>query len=243
MTDLTACIEDAGFAVVAHRLDDAQVTELVETMSNAVRMDDVRVPRSRRRGTVYAMRNLLAIEAVRRLAGSQAVLGLVRPILGDGAFPVRAIYFDKTRDANWKVPWHQDLAIAVRERRDIPGFGPWSVKAGVVHVQPPAPVLQQMLTVRVHLDPTDEANGPLRVLPGSHRLGVVPTVEIGRLHASMAEVTCLVPRGAALLMRPLLVHASSEARDDAHRRVIHVEYAAGDLPGGLEWWEHSPVHA
>ncbi len=41
---------------------------------------------------------------------------------------VRAIYFDKTSEANWSVAWHQDKTIAVKEKVNIPGFEPWSIK-------------------------------------------------------------------------------------------------------------------
>ena len=139
--------------------------------------------------------------------------------------------------ANWKVPWHQDLTIEVRKKLDVSGFGPWSTKAGVVHVQPPASTLENMLAVRIHLDDCDESNGPLRVIPGSHRLGRLTSEQILRIAAQPA-VRCTVPAGGVMLMRPLLVHASSACRDPRHRRVIHLEFAAGALPAGLEWHTH-----
>lgn len=175
------------------------------------------------------------VPAVRDLASSDAVRSLVDPILGPAACPVQAIYFDKPPHANWKVPWHQDLTIPVRERIDVPGFGPWSMKAGIPHVQPPAALLERMLIVRLHLDASTEENGPLRVISGSHRHGRLGRDEIDRWRDQGKEITCLVPPGGALVMRPLLLHASSSARVPAHRRVIHLEYAAEPLPGGLDW--------
>ena len=147
---------------------------------------------------------------------------------------VRGILFDKTPDANWLVPWHQDLSIAVRERRYVPGFGPWSVKAGVHHVQPPGEILDQMLTVRIHLDACPAENGPLRVIPGSHRSLLSPN-ELARRVNEESSVACCVEAGDALLMRPMLAHTSAPARIPAHRRVVHIEYAACELPGALEW--------
>ena len=97
---------------------------------------------------------------------------------GVRAFPVRALLFDKPPEANWKVPWHQDLSIAVRHKRDITGFGPWSNKAGVLHVQPRVNVLESMLTVRIHLDDCGKQNGALRVIPGSHTRGRLTDTEI-----------------------------------------------------------------
>lgn len=190
----------------------------------------------RRRESVYAIRSLLeAVPAVRELARSSQVRALVEPVLGDDAFAVRGILFDKTPDANWKVAWHQDLTIAVRERREVEGFGPWSEKAGVVHVQPPAAVLERMVTVRLNLDPCGPANGPVNVIAGSHRHGRLPADEVRRRRTEEPAVSTCLGAGGVLLMRPLLLHASSPSTSPAHRRVVHLEFAADELPGGLEW--------
>ncbi len=150
-------------------------------------------------------------------------------MVGPRFFPVRGILFDKTPQGNWKVPWHQDLSIAVASRVEVPGFEPWSIKDGVVHVQPPVQVLEAMVTLRLHLDDCGLDNGPLRVLPGTHLLGKVETPP------AVPEVVCCLPAGGALLMRPLLMHASSAATGPGRRRVIHLEFACESLPGGLEW--------
>jgi ectoine hydroxylase-related dioxygenase (phytanoyl-CoA dioxygenase family) len=181
-------------------------------------------------------RNILAeSDAVRALARAPAVRDLAECVLGRGCFVVRGILFDKTPATNWKVIWHQDLSIAVRERIDAPGFGPWSEKAGVAHVQPPAALLARMLAVRVHLDDCMADNGPVRVLPGSHRVGRLAADAIEEWKAGTDPVTCVVRRGGLLAFRPLLLHASSPARRPAHRRVVHFELAAEPLPYGLSW--------
>lgn len=182
-------------------------------------------------------RGLLASPSVALLARSPKVLELVRPHLPAEPLPVRALYFDKSPESNWLVPWHQDLTLAVRERKDCPGFGPWSAKEGIPHVQPPAGCLERMLTVRFHLDAASEENGALRVLPGTHREGRLSAERIQALRAEIPEHLCSAAKGDALLMRPLLLHASGRARGSAHRRVLHLEYAGFDLPGGLEWSE------
>jgi ectoine hydroxylase-related dioxygenase (phytanoyl-CoA dioxygenase family) len=151
--------------------------------------------------------------------------------------PVRAIYFDKSAEANWLVPWHQDLTIAVRDAAEVPGFGPWSTKDGIPHVQPPAELLERMLTVRLHLDDADATNGALRVLPGSHRFGRLPPERIKELRGEQPEFLCASRAGDALLMRPLLLHASSRSTSPRHRRILHIEYAAFDLPKELRWHE------
>lgn len=182
-------------------------------------------------------RGLLAQPDVAALALSPRLLDLVRPHLFAKPVPVRAIYFDKSPDANWLVPWHQDLTLALRRQGDVPGFGPWTVKDGVPHVQPPAPYLQRMLTVRLHLDDADETNGALRVLPGTHLMEKLTASQIQDLRTRVPESLCTASAGDALLMRPLLLHASGRSTTDRHRRVLHIEYAALSLPAGLEWTE------
>jgi hypothetical protein len=227
-----------GYAIVPGVLGPDEVNDLIAAVA-AVRPGGAALDRG---GAVYASRNLLAdAPAVRSLAGSPAVRALVEPVLGPESFVVRGLLFDKTADANWMVPWHQDLTISVRERREAEGFGPWTVKAGVPHVQPPVDVLERMVTVRLHLDDPDGAHGPLRVIPGSHRAGRLNAAETRRWLDRAPSAVCLVPRGGALVMRPLLLHASSAADPPGsgprprHRRVIHLEFAAHPLPHGLAW--------
>lgn len=126
-------------------------------------------------------RNMLAIGAVAKLAGSRQLLKLVRPHTGGAPRPVRAIWFNKSPETNWLVAWHQDLAIAVRERIETPGFSGWSVKDGVPHVQPPAEILERMLTLRIHLDDADGENGALRVIAGTHGMGRLDAERIAQL--------------------------------------------------------------
>jgi len=189
------------------------------------------------RTRIGGVRNLLQTSPlVRDTARCSEVQALLRRTLGVEAFPVRAIFFDKTPAANWTVVWHQDLHIAVAQRTGAPGFGPWSVKAGVPHVQPPVALLQRMVTVRLHLDDCGADNGALRVMPGSHAAGVLTDAALAEWQQRQ-PVVCEVPRGGALLMRPLLLHASSSAVNPRHRRVLHLEYAIDELPNGLKWFE------
>jgi hypothetical protein len=227
-------IERDGFAVMTGIVEPSLIAELVEAIDGAPRDSAV----LEREGRVYAMRNVLRrVPLVRQLADSPALRALVEPVLGQGAFVVRGLLFDKNPGANWVVPWHQDLTIAVRHRCDVPGFGPWTMKAGIPHVRPPVGVLEQMLAVRVHLDDCDAASGPLRVLAGSHTLGILGDGAARNWLARGPAVDCLAGRGDALIMRPLLLHASSTAQRPRRRRVIHLEYAASPLPGGVEWFE------
>lgn len=214
-----------GYAIVPGAVSSTRLDELLSALP----------PSFEGRG---GMRNLFEIPAIAELASNSAVREVARALLGIDCFAVRALLFDKTPAANWKVAWHQDLTIAVAERREVPGFGPWSVKAGVIHVQPPREILERMVAVRLHLDPCGPDNGPVRVLPGSHRAGKLSADGIEAARAHFESGTCVVPRGGLLVMRPLLVHASSPATVPHHRRVVHVELATGALPDGLTWrWQ------
>lgn len=180
-------------------------------------------------------RNLLDEPRIASLAASPALRQFARAVLGEACFAVRALFFDKTPDANWKVVWHQDLTVATQHRSDVPDYGPWTEKAGVPHVQPPTEILEQMLAVRLHLDPCTGDNGPVRVISGTHQLGRLSADTIDLIRAEQAESVCLASEGAVLAFRPLILHASSPALQPAHRRVIHIEYAARELATPLVW--------
>jgi ectoine hydroxylase-related dioxygenase (phytanoyl-CoA dioxygenase family) len=223
----------------AQRFDETGFVVLPSIISQGL-IDDLRgacerLPADGRRSRA-GIRDLLRRDPTfADLAGSRAVRDLVDPILGPTAFVTRSILFDKTLGTNWDVVWHQDITIAVQERIEAPGFGPWSVKAGVPHVQPPAQVLENILTVRIHLDDCLEDNGPLLVVPGSHKRGILPEASINPDVCEQHKVGLCAPAGGTILMRPLILHASRKAANPAHRRVVHLEFARGALPGGLAW--------
>jgi ectoine hydroxylase-related dioxygenase (phytanoyl-CoA dioxygenase family) len=214
-----------GFGLVQAFLPEETLRELDETF-----------PEMQHAGT----RNLLGNQRVRELAASPAMLAVLDPVLGNGAFAVRATLFNKSPGANWKVSWHQDAVISVQKRIDVAGWGPWSLKDGVHHVRPPADVMERMLAVRIHLDDCGEENGPLRVIPDSHSHGLLNDEQI--LKWPKDDSVCLTcRRGDAILMRPLVLHASSAATAPHNRRVIHIEFAATELRDGVEWHERVPV--
>lgn len=219
-------LRDEGWAVtpplVAPPIMDALATELAPCLDGE----------SARGG----VRNLLEFPSVQSLARSDPVRAVAEAALGKECFAVRGILFDKTAGANWKVVWHQDLTIAVKEQRDIEGFGPWSEKGGVPHVQAPDSILEKMVAVRVHLDDCGPDNGPVRVIPRSHTSGRLSPLKVEAWKAEHPVVECLVDRGGILAFFPLVLHASSPAMRPRHRRVVHLEFAARSLPEGLEWY-------
>jgi ectoine hydroxylase-related dioxygenase (phytanoyl-CoA dioxygenase family) len=227
--DLSAFTEQLsleGWASTPPLFSDALLDSLTNDLSSVLAAD------TGRGGT----RHLLDLRSVQELASSQPVRAIAESVLGKDCVPVRGILFDKTPAANWKVTWHQDLSITVSERREVAGFGPWSVKEGIPHVQPPVPILERMVAIRIHLDECGPENGPVRVIPGSHKFGRLSGPAIDVWKERNTAVACSVPRGGILAFFPLLLHASSPSTRPEHRRVIHLEFAAADLPEGLHWY-------
>jgi ectoine hydroxylase-related dioxygenase (phytanoyl-CoA dioxygenase family) len=221
---LQARISSGGFAVIPGVFPDGEISELLAILERSG------LPRSRA-GMRHAMRNL----NVAALARDSRLVAMAREVLGSGAIPFRATLFDKSPTSNWLVVWHQDTALPLRERRDLPGWGPWSVKEGVNYAHAPATALEQVLALRLHLDDSVAENGPLRVLSGTHTRGVLSDDDLHQLSTRITPIDCLTLRGGILAMRPLVVHASSKSQSNAPRRVLHIEYAASlCIAEGLE---------
>jgi len=216
-------LEQRGYVIVRRLVNPFLIMQLIQVLEATAQ------PRLARRGETYGIRNLLEVPEIRSLVRTEPVKALLENLLGANASAVRGMFFDKTASANWPVLWHQDLSLAVAEKHDIEGWTAWSVKNDVHHVQPPAYVLERMLTVRLHLDDCGEDNGPLKVLAGTHGLGRIARERIPALRNEIEETVCCMQAGDALIMRPLLLHASSPAAKPQHRRVIHLEFA----PEGL----------
>jgi ectoine hydroxylase-related dioxygenase (phytanoyl-CoA dioxygenase family) len=182
-----------------------------------------------------------AVPETRELVNAANLAALIAPIVGADARIVRALLFNKSRAANWRVPWHQDLFVATASMANVPGFSAWTLKHGVHHARAPREVLERMLAIRIHIDDSNEADGPLRVLPGTHRHGVLDGLHIEQLSRHVTPSVCIASSGSVLLMRPLLLHASSPARSPAHRRVVHLEVADCELPRPLQWHQRLPL--
>lgn len=209
------------------------VMEAVLPPSTAARLGDLQEfqvadrPGQRSFAIPRAVQDLIAPEGV--------LTELASRLMGKTMRPVRVLYFDKKPGANWAVPWHQDRTIAVARRIDVPGYEPWSIKAGVCHVEPPEAVLASMLALRLHIDDCGHDNGPLLALRGSCRLGRVVASDIRRHVARAAIEICSANAGDVVAMRGLTIHTSERALQPSHRRVIHVDFSPAELPGGLEW--------
>ena len=224
MNDFRQAIEDRGFAIVPRLIPEFVLTSLLEHISGAL------LPRSR-----AGIRHALGVPAIAAAAQDECLIGLARAVVGPEATPFRATLFDKSPVSNWLVVWHQDTALPLSDRQNQIGWGPWSVKGGVNYAHAPARALEKVIALRVHLDDSNIENGPLRVLPGTHRSGVLTDDDIQVAAEKTPTVDCLVRRGGVLAMRTLIVHASSKSSSESPRRVLHIEYASSRfMDDGLE---------
>jgi len=193
-------LNEQGFAIIHGVLGEQEVAQLARDLA-----------RSSMRRSKAGVRHALKHREIAELAQDSRLRDIARCFVGSGAFPFRATLFDKSPHSNWLVVWHQDTALPLREKREMLGWGPWSVKDGVIYAHAQATALGQVLALRIHLDDSTVDNGPLRLLPGTHKMGVLSDDEIRALAAKVPSVDCLVPKGGVLAMRPLTVHASSKA--------------------------------
>lgn len=178
-----------------------------------------------------------------RIAGAAALVewlkkslhGVVAETSPTSARPVRAILFDKTPASNWSLGWHQDRTICVKERVETPGFGPWTVKHGLNHVEPPFDYIERLITLRIHLDPVDEHTAPLLVALGSHCVGKVAGERAAQTAKEHQTFACLAESGDVWAYATPILHASERNRSGNRRRVLQVDYSPDMLPGGLAW--------
>ncbi len=215
-------IRDQGYLTVPHVLQPSEVAALSAEVA------------SLRRGRA-GVRHVLTNDRIRRLANDARLVTLASDLLGGAAQPFKGTLFDRSPTTNWLVTWHQDLALPLRARIEAAGWGPWSMKGGRLYALAPAEVLAGVVALRVHLDDSTAENGPLRVLPDTHRLGRLSEARIAELVQSTAAVECLAPAGGIVALRPLAVHASSKSTSAVPRRVLHLESATSvALGSGIE---------
>jgi hypothetical protein len=230
-------IERGGFSIVPSVLDSGRIDEVTRELESALRPRMEATAIRSDAGTVYAARNLLTLwPPVADVWRQPPLPELLAAVLGHRFGLVRVLYFDKPHDRTWALPWHKDLTVAVRNNR-LPSakFSHPTTKVGVPHVEAPTGVLERMLTVRIHLDPMTDENGPLKLIPGSHKDGKTLRLDVER------PLTLHVNRGDVLLVRPLVAHcsAASQAETRLHRRVLHLEFAATpELPDGYCWHDY-----
>jgi ectoine hydroxylase-related dioxygenase (phytanoyl-CoA dioxygenase family) len=231
-TELT----DDGFTIVEGLYTGDEVEALLQT----IRLANTAKPAVRRSPDVFAIRQFLKeVPQAATIIFSEKMRAFLRQLLGDEYALVKSIFFDKPGNSNWAVPYHQDLTIGGTAKVAITDFNHWTMKEGQYAVQPPLDLLENNFTIRIHLDDTNEHNGTLRVVPGSHRMGICRPETMNNIR--QAECICRVPKGGAMIMRPLLLHASGKSTENLQRRVIHLEFSKQKLPAPLQWAEYFAV--
>ena len=225
-------LEEDGYYTIGGALTAAQCDRLLEQIQAAADSNSASIRSSK--GTVYAARNLIeSLDELIPLVQSTGLDDHLKHVIGNDCGLVRVLYFDKPSDRSWSLPFHKDLTIAVQDN-SLPTsyFSKPTRKSGVDHVEASQAVLENMLTLRIHLDEVTDANGPLQVIPGSHQSGKT-VVAYDR-----EAVKILVDRGDVLAMRPMIAHGSGHTDPDKqlHRRILHLEFCGTpDLPDGYQW--------
>jgi len=232
LTGLRYHIAHNGFTVIEDIYTGAEVNAIIDVIESVDRSG----PLFRQTDDVFAIRQFLkAVPDAFPLIFNDRLRNVISNIFGDDYFAVKSIYFDKPGSSNWFVAWHQDLTISVDNKVDIAGYGPWTVKHNQFGVQPPIDILQDNFTIRIHLDDTDEGNGALKMLPGSHLKEIYRPENIDWQQET--EVSCNVPAGGIMIMRPLLMHASNRTTNNKKWRVVHIEFSRAKLAEGIDWAE------
>ncbi|WP_294286830.1 phytanoyl-CoA dioxygenase family protein [uncultured Chryseobacterium sp.] len=225
-------IKENGFTVIDNIFSDEEIQQIGTVIQNI----DTSKETFRKSQDLFAIRQFLKeIPGVRNLIFNEKMKTVIREIFGNRYFAVKSIYFDKPETSNWYVVYHQDLTISVDQKKPLEGFGPWTTKQNQFAVQPPLEVLENIYTIRIHLDDTDENNGALKVVPGSHAKGIYRPETID--WTTETEAICPIESGGIMIMKPLILHGSNRTTNGKRRRVIHIEFSDRELPDGLNWAE------
>lgn len=225
-------ILENGYTIVGQVYSDSEIDAIISIINKA----DTSKATFRKSTNLFAIRQFLKeVPETIPFIFTAKLRSVIGQLFGNNFFVVKSIYFDKPGGSNWFVSYHQDLTISVKEKSSVAGFGPWSVKENQYAVQPPLDILENNFTIRIHLDDTTTGNGALRVIPGSHLKGIYRPENID--WTKERETVCNVPKAAIMIMRPLLLHASSRNTNNKKRRVIHIEFSRENLPTPLEWSE------
>ncbi|ANH80537.1 phytanoyl-CoA dioxygenase [Niabella ginsenosidivorans] len=227
-----SAINTNGFAIIP----DIYTPGVIDTLIAAISNTDTHHNTFRRSKDLFAIRQFLKeIPEVLPLIFNERLKAVINEVFGSIYFVTKSIYFDKPETSNWYVAYHQDLTISVDKKINTDGYSLWTVKQGQYAVQPPVEILENNFTIRIHLDDTDEYNGALKVIPGSHKSGILSPDRFNK-HREQPTI-CKVPRGGIMIMKPLLLHRSGRTVNKKRRRVIHIEFSDAGLSGGLHWSE------
>lgn len=225
-------IQESGFTIINNIFSDEEIEKMIEIIQHIDTSKDT----FRKSEDLFAIRQFLTeVPEVNDLVFNENIKTIIKEIFGEQYFAVKSIYFDKPEKSNWYVAYHQDLTISVDKKLEIENFGPWTTKQNQFAVQPPLDILENIFTIRIHLDNTDGNNGALKVVPKSHSKGIYRPETID--WSVETEAICNVEKGGVMIMKPLLLHGSNRTTNGKKRRVIHIEFSDRQLPEKLNWSE------
>lgn len=229
-------IQENGFTIINNIFSDEEIEKISEVIQNIDTSKDT----FRKSEDLFAIRQFLKeIPEVKNLVFNENIKRIVKDIFGSDYFVVKSIYFDKPEKSNWYVAYHQDLTISVDRKAELPGFGPWTTKQNQFAVQPLLDILENIYTIRIHLDDTNENNGALKVIPKSHAKGIYRPDTID--WTAETEEVGNVEKGGVMIMKPLILHASNRTTNGKKRRVIYVEFSDTELPAEISWSEKALI--
>lgn len=225
-------IEELGFTTIENIYSNDEVQNIINTINRV----DTSKETFRKSNDLFAIRQFLKeIPETQNLIFNENLKKVISELFGSNYFVIKSIYFDKPESSNWYVSYHQDLTISVDKKIELENFKFWTIKQNQFAVQPPIEILENIYTIRIHLDDTDENNGALKVIEKSHLKKIYRPENID--WKAEKETTCNVNRGGVMIMKPLTLHSSSRTTNNKKRRVIHIEFSDINLPSELNWSE------
>lgn len=229
-------LEQKGFSIIDSVYSEKEIYSILKFIES----QDSSSPTFRKSEDLFAIRQFIKdFPEIKRLVFNEKLKSVISSIAGEDFFIVKSIYFDKPETSNWFVAYHQDLTISVDNKENIEGFGPWTTKHNQFAVQPPLEFLENIFTIRIHLDETDENNGALKVVDESHSKQIYRPETID--WNIEKESFCSVKSGGIMLMKPLLLHGSNRTSNQKRRRVIHIEFSNMSLPNQINWSEFAEI--
>ncbi len=232
MKETIEAVDTYGFSIVDEIFSSFEVNKIIDIINQA----NPNKQTFRKSADLFAIRRFLKeLPSATEYIFNPKLRSLISTVFGEDYFLVKSIYFDKPESSNWFVSYHQDLTISVDRKVELENFGPWTTKQNQFAVQPPISIMENIFTIRIHLDDTDENNGALRVIPKSHLKKIYRPETID--WTKEIETTCSVRKGGIMLMKPLILHSSSRTTNNKKRRVIHLEFSNQELPSELKWAE------
>lgn len=225
-----------GYAIINDIYTDEEINSILKIIENSESTNDA----FRKTQDVFAIRKVVnEIPGIKPYIFNDNLKEIIKSIGDENFFVVKSIYFDKPETSNWFVAYHQDLTISVNNKQEINGYSNWTKKQNQFAVQPPLDILENIFTIRIHLDDTTNENGAVKVIEKSHLQGISRPELID--WNKEKETICEVHKGGIMLMKPLTLHSSTRTTNGKRRRVLHIEFSNLHLDKNLEWSEYSRI--